>query len=432
MRLRIEDCRILQYDGAKWSVNNGSIDIKDNLIEAVGEPSEPLSARVPDKIIEAEGALALPGLVNAHTHVAMGLLRNYADDMALMPWLQQKIFPAEEKMSEEDVYWGSLLSIGEMIRSGVTAFADMYFHMHKTAEAVELSGLRAALSMGMAASDAGEARQKTEALKEFFSGWNDTGGGRIRVDAGPHAVYTCVPEALEEIAAAAQELGCGVHIHLSETEGEVKDAREKYGHSPVAIAERAGLFKSSTIAAHCVWVDEADMELLAGNNVHVVHNPSSNLKLASGIAPLSRQIEAGIYPALGTDGSASNNNLNMFEEMHLAALIHKGYSGDPTSMPAAKVLEMATLGGAEALGLGDTVGSIEVGKKADLVLVSTEELHLHPELDPVSALIYSAQASDVKTVLCNGSVLMEDRRLLTIDEEEVKRRVGEISKRISG
>lgn len=428
MRLRIEDCRIMRFDGTAWNEIRGSIDIKNDRIEAVGEPA---TDQVPDRIIEADGALALPGLVNSHTHVAMGLLRNYADDMALMPWLQQKIFPAEEKLVAEDVYWGSMLSIGEMIRSGVTTFADMYFFMDKTAEAVELSGVRANLSMGMAASSAEEAREKTAALADFHRRWNNGAGGRVLVDAGPHAVYTCVPDALEEIAVTASELGSRVHIHLGETAEELEEAKKRYGKSPIRIAEDAGIFQSPTIAAHCVWVDEEDMEILAERNAHVVHNPSSNLKLASGVAPTPRQLELGINVALGTDGSASNNNLNMFEEMHLAALMHKGFSGDPTIMPAALVLDMATRRGAEALGLEDKIGAIEEGKKADIILVSTEGMHMQPELDPLSALIYSAQASDVRTVLCDGNLIMEDRRLLTIDEEEVKRKAQEASEHIT-
>jgi 5-methylthioadenosine/S-adenosylhomocysteine deaminase len=419
----------MQFDGSSWKTKRGSIDIRDDHIEAVGEP---LKKRAPEHIIEAEGALAIPGLVNTHTHVAMGLLRNYADDMSLMSWLTDKIFPAEGKMTEEDVYWGSMLGIGEMIRSGVTTFADMYFHMDKTAEAVELSGVRAALAVGIAAGSAEEAKDKCENLSGFYHRWNNAAGGRIIVDAGPHAVYTCTPEALETIADTAKALGCGVHIHLSETRGEVEEAKKKYGASPVGIAAKAGLFEHPTIAAHCVWVDDSDIELLSEYGVHVVHNPTSNLKLASGVAPVPRQIREGIQVSLGTDGSASNNNLNMFEEMHLAALIHKGVSGVPTVMPAGKVLEMATLGGARAAGIEDMVGTIEPGKKADVVLVSTEGLHLHPESDPLSALVYSAQASDVTTVVCDGNVLMEGRRLLTIDEEEVKRRAGEAAARITG
>ncbi len=429
MRLRIEDCRIMRLIDGKWTLTKGSIDIRDDRIERVGETDK---ERIPDRIIEADGAIALPGLVNAHTHIAMGLLRNYADDLELMTWLTQKIFPAEGNMGKDDVYWGSMLSLGEMVRSGITTFADMYFHMDKTAEAVELSGLRAALSMGIAAGDAKEARRKTEALGEFFEAWNGAAGGRIRVDAGPHAVYTCAPEALEEIAAAAKELGCGIHIHLSETRGEVEEAGDKYGASPIGLAEQAGLFESPTIAAHCVWVNDEDIELLARRGVKVVHNPTSNLKLASGVAPVQSQLDAGIDVALGTDGSASNNNLNMFEEMHLTGLIHKGTSGDPLRLPAAKVLEMATIGGAKALGMEDTIGSLDPGKKADIILLSTKGLHLHPEFDPVSALVYSAQASDVTTVICDGSLLMENRRLLTIDEDEVKRRAGEAASRITG
>jgi 5-methylthioadenosine/S-adenosylhomocysteine deaminase len=428
MDLLIEDCQILTEGPEGIEFVYGSIAVEGDRIAAVG--NVPSDFR-PENIIEAEGMIAVPGLINAHTHLPMGLLRNYADDMALMDWLKNKIFPAEDKMTADDVYWGALLGIGEMIRSGVTACADMYFYMDKVGEAVEAAGIRANLGFGMGAGSREEARGKIEdGFRPLFEEWHGAAEDRIRVELAPHAVYTVSRDAMEEIAAAAGRFGTGVHIHFSESKDEVAECRRTHGMSPVALGKETGLFGvPRLLAAHCVHLDEGDFDLLADERVSVVHNPSSNMKLANGIAPVGKMLERGIRVAIGTDGAASNNNLNMLEEIHLASLLQKGGSGNPQALPAPQVFSMATGIGAEALGLAET-GSIAAGRKADIALIDGRSLHMQPQGELISSLVYSAQASDVDTVICDGNVLMEGRELLTIDEEEVAAKAAESARRI--
>jgi 5-methylthioadenosine/S-adenosylhomocysteine deaminase len=429
MDLLIEDCRILTGEKGQYEIVSGSIAVEDGRIKAIGSVPEDFR---PENIIEAEGNIALPGLVNAHTHLSMGLLRNYADDMALMDWLKKKIFPAEEKMSPDDIYWGALLGIGELIRSGVTACADMYFQMDKVAQAVEAAGVRANIGFGMGAASREEARRKIEeGFRPLFEQWHGGAEGRVQVDLAPHAVYTVSREALEEIAAAAGRYGAGVHIHFSESTDEVKQCRSEHGMSPVALGKETGLFDAPRLlAAHCVHLDETDFDLLAEGKAAVAHNPSSNLKLANGIAPVQRMLERGIHVALGTDGAASNNNLDMFEELHLASLLQKGYNRQPQALTAAQSFAMAADSGADALGLAET-GRLAEGMKADIILVNGRGLHMQPPGNLLSSLVYSAQAADVDTVICDGNVLMEGRELLTIDEEEVLARAAESARRIT-
>ena len=294
----------------------------------------------------------------------------------------------------------------------------MYFAMEKVAEAAVAAGLRVNTAVGLTG-DRKAAGEKLKLFRDFHSRWDGAGNGLVQVDIGPHAPYTCDAGCFEEAARCAGDLGCGIHVHLSETAGEVENCRGKYGLTPVELAERSGFFSSRTIAAHCVHVNEKDMELLHSPKVHVVHNPSSNLKLASGFARIRDLKKQGVQTALGTDGASSNNNVNMFEEMHLAAILGKTVAGDPKALPAAEVLSMATEGGAKALGLHSGTGRLETGAPADLILVRTDRVHLQPLHDRTAALVYSAQASDVDTVICAGRILMQERKLLTVDEEEV-------------
>jgi 5-methylthioadenosine/S-adenosylhomocysteine deaminase len=360
----------------------------------------------------------------------MSLLRNLADDLELMDWLQNRVWPMEEKMGPGDVYAGALLSMVEMIRSGVTAFADMYFSMEEVAKAAGEAGIRANTATGLTG-DRVSSRDKLLAFRDFHSACNGSSGGLITVDLGPHAPYTCDDGCLEAAAQTAEDLGCGIHIHLSETAGEVVECRERYGLSPIQLADRSGLFSRRTIAAHCVHVDENDMDILAARGVHVVHNPTSNLKLASGFAPVDAMLKKGVKLAIGTDGPASNNNQNMFEELHLAAILAKAVSGDPTAMPAAKALSLATLGGASALGLPDGCGILEKGSPADFIILKTTGAHMQPLHDPAAALVYSASASDVDTVICNGRVIMCGGIIETIDEERVIALAGEAAGRLA-
>ncbi|MEQ8200985.1 MAG: amidohydrolase [Syntrophomonadaceae bacterium] len=371
-----------------------------------------------ERIIDGTNLVALPGFVNAHTHAAMTLLRGYADDMPLMEWLEKKIWPLEAKLTAEDVYWGTMLAIVEMIRSGTTCFADMYFFMDKAAAAADRTGIRALLSRGLIGVGPDSEKALAES-RELIQHWNQSGHDRVRFNLGPHAPYTCPPEYLRQVADLAGELGVGMHIHLAETASEAADSLRTYGLTPVAHMDSLGLFEHPVLAAHCVHLTDEDIGILARKRVGVAHNPESNMKLASGIAPVPKLLEAGVAVALGTDGASSNNNLDMMQEMHSCALLHKVNSMDPTIVPAYQALKMATFHGAQALGLDDKIGTLEPGKKADIILVRVDGPHCIPRYDIVANLVYSGQASDVDTVIIDGRIVMHKRVIRTFDEEEV-------------
>ncbi len=369
------------------------------------------------QIIDADGKIAVPGMVNTHTHAAMTLLRSYADDMVLMDWLQNKIWPAEDGLTDEDIYWGTMLSIAEMLKSGTTCFADMYFSMDRVADAVAQTGIKAALSRGLTGfSD--ENFAKLEENASLFKERHNAENGRIRVMLGPHAPYTCSMDYLKRVVAKAQELGAEIHMHLAETAGEVEDCIKVHGLTPIKLMDSIGMFECGTLAAHCVHVDEEDMEIMAEKHVRVAHNPQSNLKLASGIAPVPAMLGHGITVGLGTDGTSSNNNLDMLEECRLAAMLHKNMTGDPQILPAAQALELATSEGAKALGFKNT-GKIEAGQKADIVLYSMDKPYWHPRHDRISLFVYAASASDADTVIIDGKVLMKNGELLNMDLEKI-------------
>ncbi|HHW91289.1 MAG TPA: amidohydrolase [Firmicutes bacterium] len=372
----------------------------------------------PQRVINAENKLVLPGLVNSHTHAAMVLFRGNGDDLSLQEWLENKIWPLENKLSAEAVYWGTLLAIAEMFLSGITAFADMYFFPDAIARAVAESGIRAAIAPGLLGISPDSATRLREAIS-FCQEWNGAAGGRVTTMLGPHAPYTCPPEYLAQSLAAARDIEVGIHIHLAETETEIRGIKDQYGVSPVAYLCRQDLSNVHILAAHCVHLEDADIDLLSQNNINVVHNPGSNLKLASGIAPVPRLLTAGIPVALGTDGAASNNNLDILEEARLVALIHKGYTGQPTVIPAEEALKMATANGAAALGLKRKCGRLKAGMKADLILIDRQQPHLYPRFNPLSALIYSARSSDVDTVIVNGEIVVERGELCTLDGEKI-------------
>lgn len=418
MNLLIKNATLLPIAGEEEVVEGVNIFIEGDKIKYIGKNVENF---YPDKVIDAKGDAVLPGFVNAHTHIAMSLLRNYADDLPLYEWLTKKIWPVEAKLTAEDVYWGSMLSIVEMIRSGITCFADMYFFMEEVGEAVKESGVRGILSRGLIEEPNKDIdnKEKLNYTRNLYKDWNGKADGRIRVMVAPHAPYTCSPKYLEKIMDLTKELNAGIHIHLSETKKEVEDSIEQYGKSPVEHVYNLGLFQFPTVAAHCVHVSDEDIDILSENNVSAVNNPSSNLKLASGFAPVESMIDKGVNVALGTDGSSSNNNLNMFEEIHIAAIVNKSVNESATSIPAITALKMATINGARALNWDDEIGSIEVGKKADIIIVDMDKPHLCPRHNVVSALAYSAQASDVKTMIVDGKIIMEDYDIKTIDVEKV-------------
>ncbi len=389
-----------------------NIGISGNKIAYIG--SEEI---VSNKTIDGSGHIAVPGMVNAHTHAAMTLLRSYADDMILMDWLENKIWPVEALMTKADIYWGTMLAVVEMIKSGTTTFADMYADMEKVAEVVEETGIRASLSRGLIGV-VPEAATKLQENIQLFKDWHGKADGRIQVMMGPHAPYTCPPEYLKKVIAAAGELGSEIHMHLSETKNEVSNCLKEYGLTPIALMDKLGMFEVGTLAAHCVHVTPEDIKIMAKKYVRVVHNPQSNLKLASGIAPIPAMLENGITVALGTDGVSSNNNLDMLEEARLAAFIHKNATGDPTVIPATTALKMATVNGAHAVGFKD-LGELKIGQKADIVLYDMNKPYWYPRYDRTSSFIYAANSSDADTVLVDGKVVLENGQFLTIDVDKV-------------
>ncbi len=368
-------------------------------------------------ILDGEGAVAMPGLVNTHTHAAMTLLRGYADDMLLQDWLSQKIWPLEAHLTGPDVYWGTKLACLEMIKSGTTAFNDMYFFMEDAARAVDEAGIRAVLSHGFIDLSLPDKREnECLATEKFVASVKSSGNGRIRAAVGPHAIYTVSPEGLKWCAEFAASENIGIHIHLSETEKEVQDCISQYGKRPSYHLDECGILTPSTVAAHCCWLDEDECTLLGKRNVNVSHNPASNMKLATHRAmPYHWLKSAGVNVCLGTDGCASNNNLDMFEEMKTAALLQKFFWNDPTVLPAPEALAMAGMNGARALKV-DT-GTLKTGAPADIILISTRTACNTPRHNDTSNLVYACNGASVDTTICNGRVLMLER--LVLHEEEI-------------
>lgn len=411
-KLLLKNATVLLEDG---SVKETNILIDNDMIESIGNIDENCQC---DKILDCTNKLAIPGFVNTHTHAAMTLLRSYADDMQLMDWLENKIWPVEAKMKSDDIYWGSMLAIAEMIKTGTTTFADMYSEMSRVGDAVAETGIRGVLSRGMI----GVAPNGQHALQEnieLYKNYHNAADGRITVMFGPHAPYTCPPNFLRQVAGEAQKIGAEIHIHLSETIGEVENCMNQYNMSPIALMEETGIFDCGVLAAHSVYISEKDIAIMKKYNVRVAHNPGSNMKLASGIAPVPAMLKAGLCVGLGTDGASSNNNLDMLEEVNLVTLLHKVNTLDPLVVPALTGVKMATEYGAKAVGLGNAVGKIAIGYKADITLFNMNHIQWCPKHDIASLLAYSAKSSHVDTVLGNGKILLEHGRLTTIDEERV-------------
>ena len=396
-------------------------------------PTAAALARYPDADrIELPDHALIPGLVNLHTHAAMTLLRGMADDLTLMDWLQNHIWPAEAQLaSDEFVYDGSLLACAEMLRGGITCFNDMYFFPEATARAALQSGMRAALGIiaiefrSAYASDANDYLAKGIALRDKLRD-----EPLLSFCLAPHAPFTVSDATFAQIAVYAGELDIPVHIHLHETAQEVSDSVARHGVRPLARLEQAGLLGPGLIAVHGVHLDDAEIGLFARHGCSVAHCPSSNLKLASGIAPVAKLLQAGVNIGLGTDGAASNNRLDLFSEMRLAALLAKGGSGDATAMPAQRALECATLGGARALGLQDRIGSIIPGKLADLTAVNLSDLALSPCYDPISHLVYAAGREHVTDVWVGGKRRLADGNLAGLDETAIRSRAGQWQKKI--
>ncbi|MBQ2836657.1 MAG: amidohydrolase [Peptococcaceae bacterium] len=424
-KIWIQNTQILTMTGAP--LYTGDILIENDIIKALGTVNAQDAEGA--QIIDGRRTVAMPGLVNTHTHAAMTLLRSYADDMELMPWLNDKIWPAEAKFVNEYIYWGSALAAVEMIQSGTTTFADMYDSMHEVAKVTEESGLRANLARGCVVFSDPELKniQKNVRLYENF---NNTADGRIKVWFAPHAPYTCPPEYVEKIVEAAKSCNAGIHVHLAETLDEQRQIAEGYGKTPTEYLNDLGVFELPTLAAHSVYLNDSDIAILKEHNVGIAHNPSSNLKLASGIANIPKYLQAGLNVGIGTDGCSSNNTLNMFKEMTICSFVQKVNAMDPTVLPAEEILRLATIGGAKALRWDDEIGTLEVGKKADLILVDIDKPHFAPWNNPVSDLVYSAQGSDVKTTIVNGKLLMKDYEVLTLDVERIMAETERIARNV--
>ena len=395
-----------------------SLLIKDDLI---AEISDEIDESNIDKVIDAEGKILLPGLVNTHTHLSMTLFRGLADDLSLDSWLNDHIWPMEANLNGDYCYIGALLGAVELIKSGTTTFSDMYFYMEDVARAVEDAGIRAVLSYGMI--DFGIEEKREAEIKEnmaLFNACNGMADGRIKVFFGPHSPYTASDELLVKVRELADEYGIGIHIHVGETQKEINDSLDERGLRPFEYLEKIGFLGPDVVAAHCVWLSDNEIEIIKKHGVKVSHNPCSNMKLASGIAPVSKLIENGICVSIGTDGASSNNNLDLIEELKTASLLQKVSTLDPKVLDSEESIRMATIKGAEALGLDDEIGTIEVGKKADIILIDTAAANMTPDSSSLSSnVVYSANGSNVDTTICNGKILMENKKLTTLDEEEI-------------
>ncbi|QJD82460.1 amidohydrolase [Cohnella herbarum] len=412
----------------------GWMAVEGSTIAGLGEGEAPDKEKeLASEVMDGSGLLFMPGLVNTHGHAGMSLLRGLADDLALQDWLQNHMWPTEAKYTGDDVYWGSSLAAAEMIKSGTTTFVDMYDHMHRVAEVVEQSGLRASLTrgvIGLCPEDVQKAKL-ADAI-QFAKDWHGQADGRVSVMISPHAPYTCPPDFILKFVEAAHDLDLPMHTHMSETIAEVEQNVRDYGFRPVEHLDRLGMFSRPTLVAHAVHLNDEEIALLAERNVAVSHNPVSNLKLASGVARVPELLKAGVTVSLGTDSAASNNNLDLFQEITLAALLHKGVSGDPTVIPAAEALRMGTVYGARSIGLGDTVGQLKAGMKADFIALSLTKPHFVPHTDYVSHLAYAARGSDVAHVWVNGKQLLRNGQLLTLDEEKILAEAERCFQRLRG
>ena len=424
---------VVTMDAQRRVIEDGAVAIRGDSIVAVGPRAEIESRFEAAQTIDAHGALVMPGLINGHAHAAMSLFRGLADDLALDEWLQKYIFPAEARNVTPDfVNWGTKLGVLEMLRGGITTYADMYYFEDVVARVTKDAGMRGVLGETIIDFPAPDNKTPGEALaytQKYLNQWK--GDPLIIAAVAPHSIYTCSEKTLQDAAALARRNGAPILIHIAEAQFELEQSREKHGATPVAYLERAGILGPDVIGAHCIWVDQADIATLAHFNVGCINNPSSNMKTAAGVMPVPEMLAAGEPIGLATDGAASNNNLDLFEEMDLAAKLQKVARMDPRALPAKQVVEMATINGARALHLEKIIGSLETGKKADLILVDIGAPHDTPMYDVYSELVYASKATDVRTVVIAGNIVMRDRRMLTLDEKEILAKAEEYKKKVT-
>ncbi len=415
MNYKISNGKLLIYDNEDFSIIEDDLYIKDGVIVSVGDDN--ISKNDNYEVIDAKDKLIMPGLINMHTHVYMTVLRNFADDVDFGEWLFGKIDPAESKLTKEDAYYANLLGFAEMFRSGTTSYVDMHMFRCQSAKAANSAGIRAFIGRGLVGDDLfgdGMERYK-EALDEIEKYTNDTTSFLL----APHAIYTCSPKFYTQVAKEAERLGILKETHLSESKTEVSNSLEKYKKTPVEVLKDTGFLDEKTILAHCVQMMDGDIDIIKKAGSHVVTNPASNAKLGNGFAPMDAFAKAGVNICIGTDGTASNNTLNMFREMGLLSLIHKGIACDSTAMPAKQVIAAATVNAAKALGMEGKLGIIKKDALADLVFIDLKAPSMYPNNNIISSLCYSANGSEVEDVMINGKFVMRNKELLTIDLEEI-------------
>ena len=424
---------VVTMDAARSILPNGSVAVRGDSIVAVGPRAEIEGRYKSAQVIDARGALVLPGFINGHTHVPMTLFRGLHDDVTLNDWLYKYIFPAEAKNVNEDfVRWGTRLAAAEQIRAGVTTFADMYYFEDAVAEETKAAGMRGVLGetfIDFPAPDNKSEAQMLAYTEKFLNRWQ--GDALIQAAPAPHSIYTCSKKTLQDAAALARKYHAPILIHLAEMKKEWDDSEKEHGMSPVAYLNSIGVLGPDVVAAHCIFVDAADEKLLAEKQVGCIHNPSSNMMIASGVSPVPDIRAAGVAVGLGTDGPAgSNNDLDLMEEIDLAAKLAKITRMNPLALNAKSVVEMATIEGARALHMEKEIGSLEAGKKADVVLISLEEPNAVPMYDIYAQIAYSLKGSDVETVIIGGRVVMRDRKLLTVNEPQVLEKAREYGKSV--
>ena len=423
---------VVTMDEQRRLIQDGAVAVRGDSIVAVG-PSADIAAQYDAaKVVDAHGAIVMPGLINGHAHVDMSLFRGMADDLGLDEWLKKYIFPAEARNVTEDfVVWGTRLGVLEMLRGGTTTYADMYYFEDAVARVTKEAGMRGVLGetiLDFPAPDNKRVAQALEYTQKFIDHWK--GDPLIVAAVAPHSMYTCSEKTLQDAAALARKNHAPILIHIAEAPFELQLSREKYGVTPVAYLGREGILGPDVIGAHCVWVDQADIADMVHYGVGCINNPSSNMKTAAGVSPVPDMLAAGQAVGLATDGAASNNNQDMFEEMDLAAKLQKITRMDSRAMPAQQVVEMATIGGARAIHLEKLIGSLEAGKRADLIVVDITAPHATPMYNVYSELVYALKATDVRSVVINGKMVMEDRKMLTLDEPAILAKANEYKAQI--
>ena len=424
---------VVTMDSGKRVIEDGAVAVRGDAIVAVGARQELESRYQAARTINAEEKIVMPGLINSHAHAAMSLFRGLADDLSLDDWLRKYIFPAEARNVTEDfAAWGTKLSLLEMLRGGITTYADMYYFEDAVARVTKEAGMRGVLGetiLDFPAPDNKTVDQAYAYTQKFIDRWK--GDPLIVAAVAPHSIYTCSEKTLEDSAALARKNGAPILIHIAEAPFELEQSRAKHGLTPVAYLGRIGVLGPDVLGAHCIAVNSADIAMLAHFGVGCSHNPSSNMKTAAGVMPVIEMLAAGVPVGLATDGAASNNNQDLFEEMDLAAKLQKISRMDPRALPAAQVVEMATIGGARALHLEKLIGSLEAGKQADLIVVDTSAPHATPMYNVYSELVFALKATDVRTVVIAGRVIMDERKMLTLDEDEILQKAREYQKRIA-